>query len=775
MDELKKKAASLGLAATMATSALSSNINAGEDNTSSNISYVQSISDDNIISNDNDVDSNSISASDFSGSAITTYDLSGNDIGDSFVNVGIKDDSLSKRNVSFDSDNSISENSFVSPIDDASVVSNVDNNFDLGTNNNIIPNVDNTVSSINNSNANNVDDVFVQFENSNKSENNSFNRNESNNSNSVDYECYSLMQDAISYSLRRFNSNYSSLSDALESIYKVKLSDKQRLRYDTVMRDTYEAYNMAISAYESGDIDTFRKISDEVLNSKKYLNLDDFVDILAININKQGNYIKDSSNYSITDGKLVIDGITLDSLFSDSTYVNLFDVMSLIQFYSKKDNSDSRVLDIMQVPNFIVRQVTNPTNFTIIDYDKTVFAYDNSVLKQKFDNIYGSYSSKLGLDRFSQERLSDGSSVLYAYDKENNRIRISDKDNASGLFYFLTNLSEYRKSQNCKVGYFSGRSMKQFLSVFENGIENVKVPETYSVRYNSEYESYSLMQDTVGFAFNVYNRSYPSISLTDSIESNYGVKLSDLQKARYDTLINDTYVAYQSGIAAYEDGRVSDFRKICSDILVDKKYMNLDDLVDIMSININLQGDIIKNSDNYSFSDGMVIIDGINVEKLFEDDTMTEAFNVLKLYSDSNMNDTSVLAIMRVPVAIIKEAIKPSSYSLIVDGSVYAYTSDKLKEKYDRSNDYFTEKIGLTDFGIEHVTNSQALYYGFDKNSNKQYIDNNSEYLRDLSKFICIMKEAYNRSKDGKVGYFDAEMIKGYLRDFDENCMSKTK
>lgn len=765
-DKLKKKVTSVGLAATMITSASATNLKAGEDNIISGTSYVQDISNDATVSNDNVVDSNSIPISDFSESTITAYDLSGNDVDDSFVNDSINQDSLSIRNISFDSDNSISGNSAVSPIEDTSVVSNVDNVLDSAKNSNIIPNVDNTVSSINSSIVNNGDDVSVHID---------INKDRNSNSNSVEYECYSLMQDAISHSLRRFNSNYSSLSDALESTYKVKLSDKQRLRYDTVMKDTYDAYSMAISAYESGDIDTFRKISDEILNSKKYLNLDDLVDILAINVNKQGNYIKDSSNYSITDGKLVIDGITLDSLFSDSTYVDLFDVMSLIQFYSKKENDDTRVLDIMQVPDFIVRQVTNPSNFTIMDYDKTVFAYDNSVLKKKFDNIYNNYSSKLCLDRFTQERVSDGSSVLYAYDKENNKIRIDDRDSASGLFYFLTNLSEYRMSQNCKVGYFSGKSMKQFLNVFEAGIENIRVPETYSVRYNSEYESYSLMQDTVGFVFNGYNYGHSSVSLTEAIESNYGVQLSDKQKARYDTLINDTYVAYQNGIAAYEEGRVSDFRKICSDILIDKKYMNLDDLVDITSININLQGDIIKNPKNYSFSDGKVIIDGINVKRLFEDDTMAEAFDVLKLYSDSNMNETSVLAIMRVPVAIIKEAIKPSSYSLIVDGSVYAYTSDKLKEKYDRFNDYFTEKIGLTDFGIEHVTDSQALYYGFDNNSNKQYIDNNSEYLRDLSKFICMMKEAYNRSKDGKVGYFDAEMLKGYLRDFEENCMSKTK
>lgn len=561
----------------------------------------------------------------------------------------------------------------------------------------------------------------------------------------VDIECYELMKDANAYSLRRFDSEYSSLSDALVSTYGVELSDAQKARYDTVAKDTYEAYKKAIAAYESGDMESFRKICNEVLNGKKYLNLDDLVDILSININLQGDYIKSSSNYSISDGKLIIDGITLDSLFPNATYVDQFNVMSLINFYGKDNKSDNRVLDIMQTSIFIIKQATNPTNLTLVE-NNNVYSYDENVLREKFEKIKSLYNSKMNLD--------------------NNSI---DDKYGEGFKYYTDMLDLYYTSYNCRVGYFSGSQMKDFLEQHENGIENVKAPEKIEYTGVKYWDSYSLMQDANGYAFDRFNKNYSSLS--DALVSTYGVELSDEQKARYDTIMKDTSDIYKKGIAAYESGHVSEFEQICNDVLNSKKYLNLDDLIDILSININSQDHIINNPSNYSISKGKLVIDGANVESLFDVPNYVDHFDVmsyLSMYDGASEDDLRVLNIMQVPIYVANEAVSPTSFSLMVNGTLYAYRNEDLNKRFDDINNYFVENIGLTDFGYEK-TDSDVMYYGFDGNSQKQYISSDSEYIRDLSRYLMSFYPSYEKSKDGRVGYFDGEMMRYYLNEFNNN------
>ena len=737
MDDAKKKISAVGLAASLATSAvISSGLNAGEKEVVSDTSFVREIEDknssfdyskpflDNIVPetidnsskyNVSDINSSEYNVSTINSSEVTSYDIPS----DNAFNI-------------------LSENI------------NVSNNDDKTVNMNNISFTDSPVSNERVNSPVKSDDQKV-----------------------VDYDCYSLMQDAIGYSFERFNSNYSSLSEALELNYNVKLSDAQKARYDTIMKDTYDAYKRGIAAYESGDLDTFRKICDEVLKDKKYLNLDDFVDILALNINKQGNYIKNSKNYKIEDGKLIIDGITVDGLFSNSKGINPNNAISLISFYDNCRTSDYRTLDIMQVPIFESKEATRPSNFTLVD-NGTVYAYDNDFLKKTFDDIYADYSSVTGLDRFHFERTSDGSSILYGYDKNNNKLPVNSVQYASGISYFLTNLQDYRMSENSKVGYFSGTGMKQFLGVFENGIDNVQVPETYSVRVNNEYMNYSLMQDTLT-PFYMYDRNHPSLSLSDVLESTYGVELTDAQKERYDTLVKDTYDAYQKGIDAYESGRVSDFRKICDDILINKKYMNFDDLVDIIAININSNAgtNIIKDSSNYSIVNDTLVIDGVEVESLLSNGSSADFMSIVKLYNENCDGDFNVLNIMQVPNYILKQSTNPTSLSLMVNGKVYSYSNDELDKKFNSIYGKYCSILGLSNLGFENALNNQLLLFGYDENNNKQYIDNNNPYSDQVSQFIAI--SGFKRSQDSRIGYFDGEFLKEYLKQFDSFEMTMSK
>lgn len=709
-DELKKRAASLGMAATLATAGLSGPaMKSGEKELTSNIGYVQEVDDDFNIEKSDNV----------------------SDVGKSDVVSGVKDSQDVEPTVTAYDIPAVTTTSFtegVAPTIQTSTVGNV-----------------------------NVDRSTVTIPASNKpTETSKTTEAGVRDQKSIDYECYSLMQDANAYALGRFGSKFSSLSEALEA-NGIKLSAEQKARYDTIINDTYEVYKKGIASYEAGDMEAFRKICDEVLNSKKYLNLDDLVDIIALNINIQGVYIKNSGNYSIEDGKLIIDGYTVDGLLTSPNYVDNTDLMSLIKFYGYTGGNDRLVLDIMQVPIFVTKQVMDPTHYTMVHFNDTIYAYNRSNVDERFNNILEAYKSKLGMDRFS---FGIGREVV-AYDNDNNEHTINyDNEYRAGLGYYLSMLNQYRKSEQSKVGFFDGDSMKYFLSQYENGIENIKTPGMIAIVGSDEYECYSLMQDTIGFVLDGYSRNHGSLS--DTLEETYNVKLSPEQKTRYDTIIDDTRNAYQEGIDAYKEGRVSDFRHICKEILVDKKYLNLDDVVDIISINLNSQEKLINNSKDYSISDGKLVIDGKNIEKLIPEDYEC-VLDYIDLYNKSS--DTTVLDIMRAPKAVVMEAINPTSFSIMTDGTYYGYNNKILKNKISEIEQFFENSTGLNNLGYEKA-GAEVVFYGFDESGNKQIVSNDNEDIKALSRYLTTYKDELNNAANSRVGNFDGAMIRDYLQEY---------
>jgi hypothetical protein len=281
-----------------------------------------------------------------------------------------------------------------------------------------------------------------------------------------------------------------------------------------------------------------------------------------------------------------------------------------------------------------------------------------------------------------------------------------------------------------------------------------------AVNGNDEYERYSLMQDTIGFVLDGYSRGHGSLS--DTLEETYGVKLSPEQKARYDTIIDDTREVYQEGIDAYKEGRVSDFRHICKEILTDKKYLNRDDVVDIISINLNSQEKLINNSKNYSISPGKLVIDGKNVEKLIPGDYEC-VLDYIDLYNKSS--DTTVLDIMRAPKAAVMEAINPTSFSIMTDGTYYGYSNNILKNKIGEIDQFFENSTGLNNLGYEK-TDSGVVFYGFDEVGNKQIVSEDNEDIKALSRYLTTYKDELNSAANSRVGNFDGAMVRDYLQEY---------
>ena len=357
---------------------------------------------------------------------------------------------------------------------------------------------------------------------------------------------------------------------------------------------------------------------------------------------------------------------------------------------------------------------------------------------------------------------------------DNTRTSYTTSTTTIELGNYGMSLEEYRSSKAAASTSTTSENVGNTSNSTETTVkEDISKTDTTTTTKDSvsdvDIDCYELMKDAIGYSLGRFDTEYSSLS--DALVSTYGVELSDAQKARYDTVAKDTYEAYKKAIAAYESGDMESFRKICNDVLNSKKYLNLDDLIDILSININSQDHIINNSSNYSISKGKLVIDGANVESLFDVPNYVDHFDVmsyLSMYDGASEDDLRVLNIMQVPIYVANEAVSPTSFSLMVNGTLYAYRNEELNKRFNDINNYFVENIGLTDFGYEK-TDSDVMYYGFDDNSQKQYISNDSEYIRDLSRYLMSFYPSYEKSKDGRVGYFDGQMMREYLNEFNKN------
>ena len=279
-------------------------------------------------------------------------------------------------------------------------------------------------------------------------------------------------------------------------------------------------------------------------------------------------------------------------------------------------------------------------------------------------------------------------------------------------------------------------------------------------------ECYNDMVDAIGFGMYFYKEK--NFNFASSIESTYGVKLTDAQRQRYETLFENTYNEYEFGILAYKLGKMDIFKQVVDEILNSKKYMCMDDLMDIVSININSRNEMcINNSSNYSISDGCVVIDGVKIENLINNGNDNNNFmNLIDLYKSCG-DDRIVLDIFRLPKFIISEAVKPTKFSLCVNGTVYAYSDKELHSKMVSRMNYLSSKIGLSQLSYEKVSDQKVLFFGCDEQGNKQYIDESNPYINDLSQFLFSVYPAYCQSMGEDVGHFDGSFMKSFLQQWD--------
>lgn len=285
----------------------------------------------------------------------------------------------------------------------------------------------------------------------------------------------------------------------------------------------------------------------------------------------------------------------------------------------------------------------------------------------------------------------------------------------------------------------------------------------------SFYDAYSLMQDALAYKTFSTNEG----TLTELIEKQYNYELSVEDKKRYDTLLEDTRKLYEIGIKTYELGELEEFNVVYNKIFNDKKYMNLDDLVKIISININSRNEvIINNPSNYQMKDGKLYIDGVTIESmtpLKESVSLNNVMSLINMYStiDSKSDDLNVLNILQIPNYIKQELHTPTSFSLCVNGTFYSYSEKDLGERINKRLLFLGKQLGLQTLRYEIIqeeTNKKYIFYGYDTQGNKQYIDQNSNYSSALFQLLVEVYPSYNKSLGTGIGYFDGGFMQTYLK-----------
>lgn len=303
--------------------------------------------------------------------------------------------------------------------------------------------------------------------------------------------------------------------------------------------------------------------------------------------------------------------------------------------------------------------------------------------------------------------------------------------------------------------------------------DNAAKTQTTDSFTDVDNECYKLLMEAHE-GFHSFNIDYETFGLADAIEINYDVKFSPEQDTRYAYLMRETYLAYCDAIGSYTRGDVSCFRKQCAEIL-NGKFLNLDDLIDILSININTDEKVINNSRNYSISKDELVIDGVHVKALFSNSSYEyrDIMSILGQFDCATASELNSLKILQVPLMIIRETISPTSFCLICDNTIYEYRNEQLGETFNNINKYFAEGTGLASLGYEDNGNS-SMIYGYDAYGNKQPVSREYGDYMDLSMYVQNLYPRYEKSKDGRVGYFDGDMLRDYIIRMDAKMNKKS-
>ena len=234
-------------------------------------------------------------------------------------------------------------------------------------------------------------------------------------------------------------------------------------------------------------------------------------------------------------------------------------------------------------------------------------------------------------------------------------------------------------------------------------------------------------------------------SLTQEIEEYIGIELTEEQKLRYDTLLENTQNKAEECKKYYESNDIDNFNISYNELCNSKEYINIDDLVEIYALAINkLYGENVINNENHMIAENSIIINGIRINNLREKQEtvdLLDPFTIINYYDVTERYDKETMNLMnslQVKVAL-PTLIKNIRIGIDTNtNEFYTYSDAKLKEIIlNKKQEINTNcDVNSWEYDIDEQTYIVYNKYGVgNKCKNNSYITNMLDEIFELEQF----------------------------------------
>ena len=238
----------------------------------------------------------------------------------------------------------------------------------------------------------------------------------------------------------------------------------------------------------------------------------------------------------------------------------------------------------------------------------------------------------------------------------------------------------------------------------------------------------------------------PDGSLTNEIEKNFDVKLSEQDKERYDTLFEKTSKAYEECEYLYETLDVENANKLFEELISNEEYLNIKDIIKVCAYAINgyMKCELITDPTKYIIEDNSIIFhNGIKMCNAFPATNETdvyEPFTVMNHFGVQSEDTTDEKEFMQSYGVswLLPNLIRNLRVGMDTETSAYyIFTQQGLVNEYDKFFKNIFDTYGVVSWESEYMLdergNKNPIYFVYDENKVKYVCSTNSELYEMIS------------------------------------------
>lgn len=237
-----------------------------------------------------------------------------------------------------------------------------------------------------------------------------------------------------------------------------------------------------------------------------------------------------------------------------------------------------------------------------------------------------------------------------------------------------------------------------------------------------------------GYEFLIRKNNYTSWN--DILMFQLG-KEFQIYKDRYESVFDVTIEKYSEAINYYESGNAEEFQKCYFNLLFNDKYLNVSDLINIMSSKVNTYAPgSINDSSNYQFGDHEIYIDGVNIKGLvheqYDKTEVVEIMDFFDKYSSYQRGEYSSekyasYAFKYVPYFVSCESNKTFNPTRLgideVSGQIYSYNNMQLSKIVRDQKKYLSQEYDVSNWKYNR---EYELYFVFNDDGFGSVLENGS-------------------------------------------------